>query len=254
MKPGWTKFAYALPFLTLSPPLLAQESPAETARLIGDIGVGANIAPTIARSSTSNTSAVPYANFDYGRLFARIDTFGVRLVPAGYGSLELVARYIGDGYTPLPTAQGGLDRRKSSLPIGLGTLQTTPLGAVFLNAFHDANKSGGNLVDLIYAAEFDTGPFALYPQAGAEYRSSAYVRYFYGVSAAESARSGLAVYQPRDAVNTFVGLFIEAKVSGHWYVNANLRRTWLNNTISASPLVARHASNSALLSLSYRFE
>ncbi|WP_394781036.1 MipA/OmpV family protein [Undibacterium sp.] len=262
MKHGLPKYICVLPLLSclafLPLPLLAQQSPAasqsEPTRLIGDIGLGANIAPTIARSSSANTGAVPYANFDYGRIFARIDTFGVKLVPMGYGSLELVTRYIGDGYTPLHTSQGGLDQRKSSLPIGIGTLQTTPVGAFFVNAFHDANKSGGNLVDLIYAAEFDSGPFAFYPQAGAEYRSSAYVRYFYGVSAAESARSGLAAYQPRDTVNPFLGLFIEAKVSGHWYVNANLRRTWLDHAVSSSPLVARHAANSALLSVSYRFE
>ncbi len=227
---------------------------APSSHLVGDIGLGANTAPTIAHSLSSSTRAIPYANFDYGRIFARIDTFGVKLVPAGCGSLELVTRVIGDGYTPAPAGSVALDRRKSSVPVGLGTLQITPVGAVFLNAYRDVGKSGGNLVDLIYAAEFDVGSIALYPQAGAEYRSSAYVRYFYGVSPAEAGRSGIAAYQPRDAVNPFAGLFVEAKISGNWYLNANLRRTWLDSSVSASPLVGRRTSNSGLVALSYRFE
>jgi outer membrane scaffolding protein for murein synthesis (MipA/OmpV family) len=39
-----------------------------------------------------------------------------------------------------------------------------------------------------------------------------------------------------------------------WYLNFYLRRRWLDQTISASPLVARAQQDSGLLALSYRFK
>ena len=234
---------------------LAQDQPADPAaagaRVIGDIGLAANVAPSPAHARDGGTSAIPYANFDYGQLFARIDTFGAKLLPAGDGSVELVTRVLEDGYTP---AQAGLAKRRSSVPAGLGTLQTTPLGAIFFNAYHDFNKSHGNLVDLIYAAEIDAGPLAFYPQVGAEYRSSAYTGYFYGVSSTRARQTGLPVYTPQAADDPFAALFIEAHLGGHWYADANLRRSHLAGTLARSPLVGRHTLDSGLLALSYRFE
>ena len=222
--------------------------------LLGDLGVGNSYAPTPARSTSPANRLVPYANFDYGNLFGRVDTFGVRTVPFGFGNLELVTRFVEEGYTPAHTSQGYFDQRKSSLPVGIGTLQITPVGGLLLNVFHDLNRSGGNLADMIYAVAFEWGDSAFYPQLGVEYRSRSYVQYFYGISAAEAARTGSTSYYPGNATNPFIDLLLETKISGHWYLNANLRKTWLDNGIADSPLVMRHVNNSGLISLSYRFE
>ncbi len=222
--------------LLLAQGLHAAQTDTADWKLAGDVGLGVNAAPTPARAQSRQTTAVPYLNFDAGPLFARIDTFGVKLWPAGAGSVELLTRVLSDGYTPpAPHAQ----RRHDALPIGLGTLQVTPAGAFMVNVYHDAGKSGGNLADLMYAAEIDTGPLALYPQAGLEYRSSAYVRYFDGASG--------------PANSPFAALFAERHLGGHWYLNGNVRRTWLGASIAGSPLVRRSQLNSGLLAVSYRF-
>jgi outer membrane protein len=138
--------------------------------------------------------------------------------------------------------------------VGVGSLQVTPLGAVFINGFHDFNRSNGNLLELIYAAEIDSGPLTLYPEIGAEYQSSQYVRYFYGVAQAESQASGYARYQPGRAINPLLGLLGEIRVTPDWYLNFYLRRRRLDRAISASPLVTRSTQDSGLLALSYRFK
>jgi outer membrane protein len=217
--------------------LLAQglhAEPADTTdwKLVGDVGIGVNAAPTPARAQSRQTTAVPYLNFDAGPAFARIDMFGVKLLPVGAGHIELLTRVLSDGYTPRMTDG---QRRHDSLPIGLGTLQVTPVGAFMVNAYRDVGKSGGHLVDL--------GPVALYPQAGLEYRSSAYVRYY----------NGTAAYQPGAADSPFAALFAECHLGGHWYLNGNLRRTWLATSVAASPLVRRGKLDSGLLAVSYRF-
>jgi outer membrane protein len=235
-------------------PVHAQEAaPSPPQHLVGDIGLGADLAPPLAHARSGNSGAIPYANVDVGPVFARIDSFGLKMLPAGYGSVELVTRVLEDGYTPA-SPQGWRDRRKSSLPIGIGTLQTTPVGAVFFNLYRDAGDSKGNLADLIYAAEIDMGPVALYPQVGSEWRSSAYVAYYYGVSPAEAGRSTFAVYRPGRADDLFGALLMEAKISGNWYLDANMRRTWLDTSVGRSPLVRRHTADTGLIAVSYRFE
>lgn len=235
----------------LAPPLHAQQGGAAAPdaqgsswRLSGDVGLGVNAAPTPAHARSRQTDAVPYLNLDYGPVFARIDTFGVKLLPAGAGHLELLTRVLSDGYTP--DARGmalGGQRRSDSLPLGLGTLQVTPAGAFMFNVYRDMGKSGGRMVDALYAAEIDRGDVAFYPQAGLEYRSAAYVRYFNGTPA----------YRPGAASSPFVALFTEVRIGGQWYINGNVRRTWLGKSIQDSPLVRRATLDSGLVALSYRF-
>lgn len=206
-------------------------------RLIGDIGLGISSSPVAVPAQSRSTSAVPYANFEYGPAFARIDTFGVKLAPAGYGSVELLTRVLEDGYRASAPPQ---ERLRSSVPLGLGTLQVTPVGAFMANVYRDLGKSHGTMLDLMYAAEIDHDRFAFYPQAGIEYRSANYVRYYDGVA--------------RSASNPFAGLLVEARLSGHWYLVANVRRTWLDDSIRSNPAVRHRSLDSGLVALSYRFE
>ncbi len=180
---------------------------------------------------------VPYANFDYGPVFARIDTFGVKLAPVGHGSVELLTRVMEDGYrgSAPPHAQ-----QRSSVPLGLGTLPVTPAGAFMGNLYRDLGKSHGAMLDLMYAAEIERGRYAFYPQAGIEYRSANYVRYDDGVA--------------RSASNPFAGLLVEAQLGGHCYLVANLRRSWLDASIRSNPAVRRGALDSGLVAVSYRFD
>jgi outer membrane protein len=235
--------------LLLAAPLHAQQSgnPAPDAswRLTGDIGLGVNAAPTPARAQSRQTGAIPYLNFDAGPLFARIDTFGVKLLPAGAGDIELLIRVLSDGYTPDSAGlKLGGQRRRDSVPLGLGTLQVTTAGAFMFNVYRDAGKPKGTLADLMYAAEIDTGDLALYPQAGLEYRSSAYVRYF----------DGTPSYRPGAAGSPFAALFAEFHIGGSWYLDGNVRKSWLGKAVRNSPLVRRGTLDAGLLALGYRFK
>ncbi len=82
------------------------------------------------------------------------------------------------------------------IPLGIGTLQVTPAGAFWINAFHDVRRSNGNLIEVIYGGEIDLPRMTFYPLLGAEYQSAEYVRYYYGVSAQEAAGSHYSLYQP----------------------------------------------------------
>src|SRR5450830_822947 len=90
----------------------------------GDVGLGVLHGAGGIQGVRARTSLEPYLNFEKGRLFARIDSFGVKTLPLGMGHLELLGQVRSDGYKG-----GGWAQRKDPVPLGLGTLQITPIGA-----------------------------------------------------------------------------------------------------------------------------
>lgn len=223
-------------------------------RISGDIGLGSYYTRSIIRGKSDQVSVLPYGYFDYGRMFMRIDTFGIKTMKLGYGYLEIAGRIRQDGFSADVTSLQGLGNRQASFPLGLGTMQITPIGAFFINAFHDINKSRGDLFEMIYVGELAMPHVTFYPLAGAEYQSREFVRYYYGISAQEAAASPYAAYQPAGAFNPLLGLMIDAKLTEEYHLNFYLRRKWLSNAIQSSPIVDQSIMDNGFIALSYRFQ
>ncbi|MFH2134291.1 MAG: MipA/OmpV family protein [Pseudomonadota bacterium] len=200
-------------------------------RLQGDVGLAGYSTCAIVAGVQDDLSVLPYLDFTYGRLFARVDTFGYKTKEIGYGHLEVIARFNQDGFRTDNPVLNGLSTRQSSLPVGLGTLQVTPLGGVFFNVFHDINKSSGNWVELIYGAKFTAAGAVFYPLLGVDYQSADYTGYYYGVSEQEAISSGFASYAPASAVNTFIALIMDVGLSRNWHLNAYVRHKRLDDSI-----------------------
>ena len=231
----------------------AQDAPL-TDRLVGDVGGAVYATPSVIRSKNAETKVLPYGYFDYGRFFARVDTLGIKTVKLGYGYLELSGRLSQDGWRANTAQLAGLADRKTPIPLGIGTFQRTPYGAFILNAFIDANKSHGSLLEATYAAEFNAGNWSFYPQLGLEYRSAKYANYIYGVTPAEATASGYAAYKAGASTIPVLGLAVDVPLGGAWVVNMQLRRKWLDAAIANSPLVTRKTQDTGFVALSYRFK
>lgn len=226
--------------------LLVNTASAAGPQLTGDLGMGVTWSESQIRGARDQTDALPYLNLEYGPAFARIDTFGAKVLPAAYGHLEIVGQYRGDGY-----AAGDLGKRHDSVPAGIGTLQITPIGAFNVHVLHDFGKSSGTLLQARYLAELQFGRVTVYPEVGVEYQSSGYTRYYFAPNEAEAAR--LRSYEPGSAVNLFSGAMIETRITQHWHVHLYVRRSVMDDAIADSPLVSRKGRSSALLALAYRF-
>lgn len=223
-------------------------------RLDGDIGLGAYYTRSIIRSNDNGFNMLPYLDFEYGRLFARVDTLGIKTLKFGYGYLELVGKISQDGFNTSTPVLRGLNNRDTSFPAGIGTLQVTPSGAFIFNAFHDVNRTGGNWLEFIYGGELTLPSVTLNPLIGVEYQSKEYVRYYYGISAQESANSQYAVYHPSGAFNDFAGLIFDFIITDEYHLNIYIRRKWLGNSIQLSPIVSRSYLDTGYFALSYRFK
>ncbi len=225
-----------------------------TQRVDGDIGFGGYYTHSIIRGKSDELSVLPYLDFDYGRMFSRVDTLGIKTLKLGYGYLELVGRISQDGFNTNTPSLQGLRKRDTSIPVGIGTLQVTPLGAFMINAFHDVHQSQGDWLEIIYGGEFNLPRVTFYPLVGAEYQSRKYVRYYYGISTQEAASSQYAAYQPAGAFNGLIGLIADIRLADEYHLNFNARRKWLGNATHLSPIVSQRCMDTGYLSLSYRFK
>ncbi len=224
-------------------------------RIQGDLGMLADKEQSPIRGDNTRLLPLPFAFFDYGRLYARLDTFGIKTLPVGYGYLEIAGRVKFDGYKSANNAAlKGIGDRQNSLPIGLGTFQLTPVGGFFLYALHDINRSNGNLFEADYVAEIELGGMTLYPETGVEYYTGQYNRYYYGISQAESAASGYAAYSPQASTVPFLSMLLEVPVMKNWNANFYLRRKWLGPAIANSPLVGTRHADSGFIALVRHFE
>ena len=219
----------------------------------GDVGLAVYRTPPITRTTGDANVLFPYAFAEYGKFFARVDTFGLKLLPMGTGNLELSARVSFEGYKPV--GYTGIQNRSTPLPVGLSTYQETPYGAFFVHGFYDEN-SGGTLLDASYAAEFKLGSITVYPQLGFERRSAPYVRHLYGVSPQENAASGfiVAVYNPGNSISPNLGFAIEYPLLNNYSLTLQVRKKWLDNSITDSPLVTSKSQVSSFLSLTRSFK
>ena len=208
----------------------------DATHFVGDLGVGVQRTQASAPGASARTWALPYAYGDFGRLFVREDTFGAKLVPVGWGALELVGRVStegSDGDGP------GLAHRTNPRPLGLGTFQETPWGGVFADAFVDT-VSGGTLLEMSYAAELPVGPVTLYPQAGVTRRSARYDAHLHDVHAASTT--------------PVLQLSGELPFADTWAVLAHLQWEPFDDAVRASPRVEARSRKSALVALAWRFK
>jgi outer membrane protein len=219
----------------------------EPAVFSGEVGIGAFRTQAIIHGDSTTTSPIPYLAFDYGPLFARIDTFGFKTLKVGNGNIELLGRYRPDGYQV-----SGLARRAMPVPLGIGTLQTTPIGAFEFNVTHDFSDSAGTLALARYIAKLPVGPVTLYPELGAEMFNSRYTNYYYGTRDNDANFIGQS-YSAGSATNTFFGLLATTHIAEHWTLTGYFRRTFLGGAIADSPLVSRGARNSMFVAVAREF-
>ncbi len=204
-------------------------------RWIGDLGIGVERTQASAPGAAARTWALPYAYGDLGPLFVREDTFGAKLVPMGWGALEVVGRVSTEG----TDADGpGLAHRRNPRPVGIGTFQETPWGGVFVDAFVDT-VSGGTLLEASYAAELPIGPLTLYPQACLARRSARYDAHLYDVHAASTT--------------PVLQLSGELPLAGAWVALAHAQWEPFDRAVRASPRVATRSRASALFALAWHF-
>lgn len=222
--------------------------------LVGN--VGAAIYATRLQTNRPHESplVLPFVYVDYERLFARVDTIGVKTVQLGYGYLELVGRVSIEGSKTQTQRMRLIRGRSNPLPIGLGTFQETPIGGFFLYSLYDT-RSRGTLLESTYATEFTVRGITFYPQAGIEKRSAHYEQHLRGVTIQQSSADIFPVYTPGPSITPLAALAADIPLSGSWLINLQWRREQFRRTIRNSPLTGNsHFEDNGFLAISRTFK
>lgn len=147
-----------------------------------------------------------------------------------------------------------LDSRSFSAELAIDYNYRTPFGMLDLRAGQDIRGNGHRLA-ASYAYPFSTDfrRWQLSPAVGVTYISSGYTDFYYGVSAAESARSGLPEYSSQDAVNPFVRVGGYYVINPQWRMFGAVTASRMSSKIANSPMAEGRSVNSVIVAVSYSF-
>ena len=226
----------------------AQSIPAakeDSKKLVGDIGIAAFQNASITNSKEGGASILPYAYATYGDFFARIDTLGMKVFPMGNGNFEISTRISFEGYKQKNTSNPKTIANPT--PFGISTAQITPYGAFFAHSFYDP-VSGGNLIDMSYAAQFKLGSFSVYPRLGVERRSAKYAQHLYG------ATTGPNLYTADSSLGTNIGMTVDYPIDQSMSLKLNFRKNWMDRNITDSPIISSKSQLNGFIAVTHSFK
>ena len=223
------------------------------------LSVGVNVmAVKSAYDLDDNTEfrVLPGVFYDNNRVYARGAQAGAYLINDGTNQLSVYAQPSGNSFDP-DDASGNLaelDERKISASAGVSYQRRTPIGAFRAQIATDVlDRSGGNTARLSYLARITKDKLTVYPSIGFEYYDEDYNNYYYGVSEAESARTGVDTYASNNSLNPFINISANYDFNDKWAGFANQSLSYLPNEQYESPMVDSRTQATTTLGLLYKF-
>lgn len=234
-----TKSVFAITALSCSFSVLADDQ--SSSPKVG-IGLNYSIMYQEYKGGRTETSVLPTLFYDNDQLYVEGDEAGLYLKKDSKNELRLNVYYDDKELSP-SGAISQLDKRKWSVMAGASYMRITPVGGFKIQLGHDVlGRSKGNMIKLGYLTEFDPGQWSIYPEVGLQWNDAKYNRYYYGVSQAESQRSGLATYTPKQSVQPYLSLNVNYTINKNWSVFAGVDAHYLANTQYDSPMVTRRVN------------
>lgn len=147
-----------------------------------------------------------------------------------------------------------LDRRQSTMMAGLSWMHFTAYGYLRTVLAGDTlDKSNGLTWDAAWLYRYNNGNLTVTPGIGVQWSSDNINNYYYGVSKAESARSGLRSYDADNGWSPYLELAVNYKLTDSWSVYGVGRYTRLSDEITESPMVDKSWTGLLSTGITYSF-
>ncbi|WP_432480566.1 MipA/OmpV family protein [Moraxella sp. ZY200743] len=148
----------------------------------------------------------------------------------------------------------GLDKRKASAQALISYMYVSPIGGFKAKVATDAlSHHDGTVITLSHISRFEHDKFTIYPTVGVNWYDKNYNSYYYGVSSAESNRTGIDAYQPNSGFAPFASAMINYEMKDNITLFANQRIEWLASAQKNSPMTDDKITSTTRLGVSYRF-
>ncbi|WP_442891967.1 MipA/OmpV family protein [Acinetobacter sp. 161(2023)] len=201
---------------------------------------------------TSQT-LLPTIFYDNDKFYIEGDDAGYYLFKDDKNQLRIDGHYDGNSYDPSGELRL-LDKRKWSVLAGASYMRITPYGGFKARLNTDVlSRSKGTILRASYLAELDKGNLTVYPEAGFQWNNAKYNQYYYGVSDAESKRSGIAAYQPGQSISPFVSMTANYQLSKHVNAFSSVEFNYLSNEQFKSPMVKKRTDITPAVGLTFTF-
>lgn len=147
-----------------------------------------------------------------------------------------------------------LDDRDGSFFANVTYAWRSQLGQITASIGADiSGKSEGFMSDVSWMKRFDVVGFGVTPQVGVLFTSEKFNDYYYGVSHAESKRSGLDAYSADAGVSPYFRLIGDYRISEKFSVYAEGTVRSLSKEIKDSPMVDGDIAYGFGAGVSYHF-
>lgn len=238
------------------PPILTVIPKATDARL--DVGINAGYVSN-GYKADNTVSVLPYGFFDNNRFYIEGGEAGAYIYKDDSHQARIGLSYDGRSFDPKEAdelALKQLDKRKAQVVAQANYMAITPIGGirakVAKNIFGGDND--GTAFTLSHVSRFEYGKTTFYPSFGATWHDKKYNRYYYGISAEESQKSGLTQYSPNDSISPFVSLTVMYDLSQKWGIMGNQRIEWLGDSQKNSPMSDNDIQSTTRIGLHYKFD
>jgi MipA family protein len=221
---------------------------------------------SITGESTEKAEISPLLGLDYrrGRFFASTSQgLGYEFVQT-----DLVSAFVAVGYDAGRKESKANDKKANQRLVGMGEVKSGGLLVVgvgvapfdglvnFQAALLKSTRSENGTSAIVGAGVgFPVwGPVSGFADVGVTYADSKQMQTLYGVTAAQSARSGNPIYTPKAGlVSTTFSLGLNWEINEQWSASASVGREQLMGDAKDSPLFKTKNDNISSFSVSYRF-
>jgi outer membrane protein len=224
-----------------------------------ELSVGLNVMVVSSAYDTDDSVEVrvlPGIFYDNNKFYARGAQAGAYLINDGVNQLSAYAQLAGNEFDP-DDANGnlsGLDKRKASAAVGLTYQRRTPIGGFRGQIATDVlGRNDGNFGRLTYLAKISKDKLTVYPSIGIEWNDEDYNDYYYGVSNAESTRTGVAAYAPYQSFSPYINVSANYDINDKWAGFASQSLSYLSDEQYDSPMVDSRTESRTTLGLLYKF-
>ncbi|MDW6004592.1 MipA/OmpV family protein [Vibrio mangrovi] len=223
------------------------------------LGLGASYATSTYKNYDESTLPIPVINYDSDVFFIHSLTAGAYLYQDQYNVLQAAVSYYAQEFDPSDANDSQmklLDKRSSTAMGGISYTFRSPLGNFTTSVAGDIldETSGGMLASAQYDYPIPfTQKLVVVPATGLKYTNSKLNQHYYGITARESALSGLAEYTPGSAVTPYFGLTLKYNVSDRLGAFVSSRYQILPTEIKDSPMVDSNHTIQTTAGISYQF-
>jgi outer membrane scaffolding protein for murein synthesis (MipA/OmpV family) len=221
------------------------------------VGVGATMSTAPYRNYDTQWMGYPIILYDGPYAYIREFKAGVKIINLDFLEFSVYGGYDGTSFDASDSSNQALKKlkdRHDSAVAGIGAQFKTPYGMLHVSGEGDVlGHSNGFSGAFGYMNSFEYGPVEFVPSVGANWSSSRYNDYYYGISKDESLRSGLDDYSAGDGVSPYMGLTIDYSITDDLEIYCNGQVTFLGNAVKDSPMVSRDTTHSVSMGLMYTF-